>query len=81
MEKPNWKEYRNMTTGEISLRLRTWAETIRNKRQDRYKLLIHAADRLDELDERVAIMTEPSNPTEEQLSFPPDDKELGGGSD
>ena len=60
----------------IVLQLRTWAETIRTKRKDRYELLVSSADRLDELEERVAIMTEPSVASEEQLSFPPNDDEL-----
>ena len=81
MEKSRFKEYLGLRTGEISLRLRTWAESIRDKRQDRYHLLIFAADRLDEQEERIAIMTEPSEPTEEQLSFPPSDSELGGDED
>ena len=76
MDKSMFSEYKGLRTGEISLRLRTWAEAIRTKQKDRYELLCAAADRLDELDERVAIMTEPSVATEEQLQFPPDDNEL-----
>ena len=76
MDKSKFKEYKRLRTGDISLRLRTWAETIRGKRQDRYHLLIFAADRLDEQEERIAIMTEPEHATESELSFPPNDDEL-----
>lgn len=76
MDKPECEGYEK--TGLISHQLRTWTESIRNKRKDRYELLLTAADRLDELDERVAIMTEPSIVTEEELTFPPDDAELEG---
>jgi len=66
-----------MKTGDISLRLRMWAEEIRNKRKERYKLLIDAADRLDELDERAAIIDEMKPVEAEDLIFPPSDNELG----
>ena len=65
-----------MRTSDISFRLRTWAEAIRNKRKDRYELLCDAADRLDEQEERIAIMTEYGNPSENDLTFPPADIEL-----
>lgn len=63
-----------MRTGEISLQLRTWAERIRKRQPNQYKLLCAAADRLDDLDERVAIMTEHTFTGD--VSFPPDDSEL-----
>ena len=66
-----------MRTGEISLKLRTFAETFRRKRRDKYDLLIQAADRLDEHEERIAIMTE-HGISDPDLTFPPRDDEIGG---
>lgn len=68
-----------MRTGEISFRLRTWAERIRKTNKAKYELLTNAADRLDDLDERVAIMTEHSYPVNGDYTFPPDDDELKEG--
>ena len=69
-----------MRTGEISLSLRTWAERIRTRNRKQYELLCAAADRLDDLEERYAIMTEHEYvPLEREWPdplFPPDDSEL-----
>ena len=65
-----------MRTSEISFRLRTWAERIRDHHKKNSELLYAAADRLDELDERVAIMTEHEYSGE--INFPPKDDEIGG---
>ena len=67
-----------MRTGEISFQLRIWAERIRLSQPKKYDLLTKAADRLDELSERVAIMSEPTTPTDEELQFPPNDDEIEG---
>ena len=67
-----------MRTGEIIFKLRTWAESIRTKHKDRYELLCEAADKLDDLDERVAIMTEYGSGEENNLTFPPENDEIGG---
>lgn len=68
-----------MRTGEISLELRIWAERIRKTSKAKYELLTQAADRLDDLDERVAIMTEHSYPANGDYTFPPNDDELKEG--
>ena len=64
----------NVRTKDISFRLRTWAERIRSKNRNQYELLCAAADRLDDLDERVAIMTE--HEYRDNPVFPPEDSEL-----
>lgn len=76
MDKSKFAEQKGLRTGEISLKLRSWADKICGSQKHRYHLLIIAADRLDELEERIAIMTEPREVTEEQLTFPPNDSEL-----
>jgi len=76
MAEPNKIRSEQMRTGEISLQLRTWAERIRNVQKKNYKLLISAADRLDEQEERIAIMSELPDPNEYDLTFPPGDDEI-----
>ena len=76
MEKSGKARYKRVRTGEISLQLRTWAERIRNRQKKNYELLISAADRLDEQEERIAIMTELPDANEYDLSFPPEDEEI-----
>lgn len=63
-----------MRTNEISFQLRIWAERIRNSQRKNCELLNAAADRLDELDERIAIMTE--HEYSGSITFPPLDNEL-----
>lgn len=63
-----------MRTNEISFQLRTWAERIRNSQRKNCELLNAAADRLDELDERIAIMTE--HEYDGDITFPPLNNEL-----
>lgn len=70
---------KQMQTNDIIQQLRLRAEEIYVKRNADAKLMIAAADRLEELDERIAIMTEPEEPSEEQMRFPPDDAELING--
>ena len=77
MEGPKKTIQSGLRTGEIILRLRERAERIYKTNPKLSDLLILAADRLDELEERVAIMSEPVNPTERDLSFPPDDEQGG----
>ena len=60
---------------DISFQLRTWAEKIRERQPNRYRLLCDAADKLDDQEERIAIMTEHTI-TDPDLTFPPDDSEL-----
>ena len=67
---------KNIRTGEITFQLRTWAERIRQRQSKRYNLLITAADRLDDLEERVAIMSELPDPNEYDITFPPMDDEM-----
>lgn len=64
----------NVSTDEISLDLRKWAERIYNTNRKNAEKLIRAADRLDDLEERVAIMTEPSV-ADADMDFPPVDEE------
>ena len=45
-----------MTTDELIKALREWGEAFANKVDKLHFLLMQAADRLEELDERVAIM-------------------------
>ena len=66
-----------MRTNEISFQLRTWAERIRNSQRKNCELLNAAADRLDELDERIAIMTE--HTYDGDTTFPPLNDELKEG--
>ena len=47
-----------MTTDELIRALRGWGEAFANKVDKLHFLLMQAADRLEELDERVAIMEE-----------------------
>ena len=47
-----------MTTDELIKALREWGEAFANKVDKLHFLLMQAADRLEELDERVAIMME-----------------------
>lgn len=62
-----------MKTDELIRQLRDIARIgIVNYRKDR-PVLLEAADRLEELDERVAIMAaDREAPTAEQLRFPPE---------
>ena len=76
MDKSEFAKIKGIRTGEISLKLRSWAESISQSQKKKYHLLILAADRLDEQEERIAIMTEPEHATESELSFPPNDDEL-----
>lgn len=71
----------NVKTNVLSLALRLWAEQIFHKLPNKSRLLIMSADRLDDLEERIAIMTEPDHATDNELTFPPMDKELTGGDD
>lgn len=66
-----------MRTNEISFQLRTWAERIRNSQRKKSDLLNTAADRLDDLEERIAIMTE--HEYSGNITFPPLDNELKEG--
>ena len=50
-----------MTTRTMVHRLRLFADAGGNLTRDRRELIIQAADRLEDLDERVAIMTEQEN--------------------
>lgn len=50
-----------MTTDKMVHRLRLFADAGGNLTRDRRKLIIHAADRLEDLEERIAIMTEQDN--------------------
>ena len=50
-----------MPTETMVHRLRLFADAGGNLTRDRRDLIIHAADRLEELEERVAIMTEQEN--------------------
>ena len=50
-----------MPTGTMVHRLRLFADAGGNLTRDRRDLVIMAADRLEELDERVSIMTEQEN--------------------
>lgn len=61
-----------MTTEDMTAKLRRLGHSNRMTiftHQD-LKFLINVADRLDELEERIAIMTEPMEATEEELSLP-----------
>lgn len=49
---------RPITTNELIRRLRLMADSGGLLTRDRLRVLIEAADRLEDLDERVAIMTE-----------------------
>lgn len=60
-----------MTTGTMVHRLRLMADAGGVLTRDRKNLVISAADRLEELDERVAIMTEQENAGNVgQIDFP-----------
>ena len=73
MSKP--KIIDTMQTKAMILALRTWADDSYKRHRKRSLFLISVADRLEELDERVAIMTE-HEATEDDLIFPPVDNEL-----
>ena len=89
MEKSGKQGGNGLTTNEIILRLRMRIERAYSTNQTKLvELLTLAADRLRdqedrifELEERIAIMEETGNPTEEQLAFPPEDAEIGGDGD
>ena len=50
-----------MPTNKMVYRLRLFADAGGNLTRDRRELIIQAADRLEDLEERVAIMTEQEN--------------------
>ena len=57
-------------TETLSHRLRLMADAGGVLTRDRKRTCIEAADRLSELDERVAIMSEPAKPDDRMLEFP-----------
>ena len=65
-------------TGDIILKLRERAERVYKTNQKLADLLILAADRLDEQEERIAIMSEPDQAMESELTFPPEKDRTGG---
>ena len=64
---------RPTTTNELIHRLRLIADAGGVLTHERIRTIIEAADRLEDMDERIAIMTEHENP---DTSFP-----YGGGSE
>ena len=63
----------NIQTDKLVYRLRLMAEAGGMITRDRQRTIIQAADRLEDLDERIAIMTEHGD-----ISFPPDTERIGG---
>lgn len=61
-----------MTTGEMSAKLRRIGCSTRMQALNHQDLrfLVAVADKLDELEERIAIMSEPKVATEKELEFP-----------
>lgn len=67
-----------MSTRALSFVLRIYAEHEYNRSRTKAAVMIAAANRLDDQAERIAIMSEPAQVTEEELAFPPADDELKG---
>lgn len=65
-----------MSTMALSFKLRIYAEHEYKRNRARAAVMIAAANRLDDHAERIAIMSEPKQASEEELSFPPSDAEL-----
>ena len=68
-----------MTVEDMARTLRGWAHGTRMKvltHQD-MKFLATVAAKLEDQEERIALMTEPQEATQEQLVFPPADGEGG----
>lgn len=60
-----------MPTNKMVYRLRLFADAGGNLTRDRRELIIQAADRLEDLEERIAIMTEQDNAgNENKIDFP-----------
>ena len=57
-------------TSTLVSRLRLMVDAGGMLTRDRIRTVSEAADRLELYDERLAIMTEPTKPTEEELEFP-----------
>lgn len=57
-------------TDKLVYRLRLMASAGGMLTRDRLKTITEAADRLEDYDERIAIMSEPSLPTDDNLEFP-----------
>lgn len=65
-----------MSTKALSFTLRIYAEHEYKRSRTKAAVMIAAANRLDDQAERIAIMSEPKQASEEELSFPPSDAEL-----
>lgn len=64
-------------TGKLVHKLRLMADVGGSISRDRMRVIIESADRLEELDERIAIMTEQADNDMINLTFPDIDDEAG----
>ena len=67
-----------VSTHVLSFTLRMYAEQCYKRIPGKAKMLIAAANRLDDQAERIAIMSEPEQATDAEMAFPPQDDEIKG---